>query len=99
MKIKNGKVYRGGLTAPSYNREETDLIARRVSGSGEDFVAFEANIASKGGGVTQVSLRVPISQLVSLIDLVDDPDQSTFPGDLARSSLKELVRTSETVWQ
>jgi hypothetical protein len=56
-RLQNAKVYRSGVTAPIWNYEtDTVYIQQRTPDEGSLHLEFE--LASKGGGTTEVSLRL-----------------------------------------
>lgn len=63
--LKNSKVYRGGVTAPSLSHE-TSKCSASVDVRGET-LDIRFNIASKGGGTTQVLLRIGKSDFQTVI--------------------------------
>jgi hypothetical protein len=57
-KLRGAKVFRSGITAPRWNFETDKVgIQNRTPDKGHLHLEFE--LASKGGGTTEVSVRLP----------------------------------------
>jgi hypothetical protein len=57
MKPLRAEIYRSGETVSTWNHE-TDSVSIDQSGKGKPEVDIRFKLASKGGGVTDVSLRI-----------------------------------------
>lgn len=55
--LRGAKVYRSGVTAPKWNFE-TDRVRVNNFSEKDPSLHFKFEIASKGGGTTEVSLRI-----------------------------------------
>jgi hypothetical protein len=81
--LKNAKVYRGGITAQGLSHE-TSVCTFDVNKS-KDALDFRFSLASKGGGVTLVMLRVGIDDLSEMLHEVATkmPEQVGLLSDCA----------------
>ncbi len=66
IRLKSTKVYRGGVSASELRREST--ISRARVDKGSKSLEFEFNIASKGGGTTQILLEIGQEDFKSILN-------------------------------
>ena len=95
--LKHSKVFRGGSTAPNLTFESS---ACQMSASrSEDALEFNFTIASKGGGNTDVLLRIGRGDVAAILEEIATqlPDTAVLLSDSAsiavESSLKQFDKT------
>ncbi|UWU68324.1 hypothetical protein [Bradyrhizobium sp. NC92] len=64
--LRGAKVYRSGVTAPKWNFETDRVVVNNFSEK-DPSLHFKFEIASKGGGTTEVSLRVGSSSFDAIL--------------------------------
>jgi hypothetical protein len=91
--LKNTSVLRGGITAPSLNRETNNVL---LSSFGEgvnvpdDYkgIHITFDIASKGGGRTKIVARVGIKDFSAILRVMSEVDRRV----AMRAMCNELLR-------
>jgi len=65
--LRGAKVYRSGVTASRWNFENESVIVNNFSDR-EPSLHFKFELASKGGGTTEVSLRISPSSFDTILN-------------------------------
>lgn len=94
--LKNTKIYRGGVTAPNLTLEtRTCSFHANVK---EKSVDIKFNLASKGGGTTEVLLQIGLDDLPLILEAVADkmPESVGVLSDCAAiANKKNLAQLKE----
>jgi hypothetical protein len=95
MKLEHTKIYRGGVTAPRITLE-TNECSCNIS---ERALDFRFQLASKGGGTTEVLLRIGLDDLPLILEGIADamPEKSvgTLSDCAALANKKILEQLTE----
>jgi hypothetical protein len=96
MKLQHTSIYRGGATA-QYNLFETDNCKLRINPH-EQLVMSGFQLASKGGGITDVELKVGLEDIPAILHALAEaiPESATILADVAASAIKRNAESLTT---
>jgi hypothetical protein len=89
IKLKGGKVYRGGVTARSVTVETRDIEVRNPAPGKGVYNIFE--LASKGGGATHVEYVYDASDYPAHLQMMVENDRNAALAAMSEIMRKEMV--------